>query len=438
MMRSISPDTEAILLLTAPLMTGQMARDEAELLSAGEYRRVARQLKELQRSPSDLLGVEADQLARELSSVIPADRIRRLLERGFLISQAMERWQARSIWVVSRADSDYPPRLKLRLKDEAPAVLYGCGPMSVLNSGGLAVVGSRHADAASIEYAEQAGRQSATAKKAVISGGAPGIDRAAMRGALESGGKSVGVMADSLERAVLNRDNRNWLLEEQLILISPYDPGAGFNVGHAMQRNKVIYTLADAALVVNADYEKGGTWAGATEQLQRLKLVPVYVRSNGEMGRGLEELVKMGAQAWPDPSDTDEFLATLDRPVEERVTRQSEISFQSNAEETDSGIPQTPAEGQPKAESFVTKTAIDHATKNGAHSTQRPAELLLERVRDILVEVLVTPKKESEIAEMLQVSGAQMKLWLRKLVEEGILEKSSKRGCFVVARNRLV
>jgi len=35
-------------------------------------------------------------------------------------------------------------------------------------------------------------------------------------------------------------------------------PSAGFNVGHAMQRNKVIYALADVALVVSADFEKGG------------------------------------------------------------------------------------------------------------------------------------------------------------------------------------
>jgi predicted Rossmann fold nucleotide-binding protein DprA/Smf involved in DNA uptake len=41
--------------------------------------------------------------------------------------------------------------------------------------------------------------------------------------------------------------------------VSPYDPSAGFNVGHAMQRNKVIYALADAVLVIRAEFEKGGT-----------------------------------------------------------------------------------------------------------------------------------------------------------------------------------
>jgi DNA processing protein len=107
-----------------------------------------------------------------------------------------------------------------------------------------------------------------------------------MRGALEASGKVAGVLADSLERAALNREPRNVLMDGQLVLISPYDPSAGFNVGHAMQRNKLIYVLADAALVVSSDYEKGGTWAGAVEQLDKLRLVPVYVRSNRETGKG--------------------------------------------------------------------------------------------------------------------------------------------------------
>ena len=73
----------------------------------------------------------------------------------------------------------------------------------------------------------------------------------------------VGVMSDSLERGALAKDNREPLMDRKLVLISPYDPAAGFNVGHAMQRNKVIYALADGAFVVSSDLEKGGTWAGA-------------------------------------------------------------------------------------------------------------------------------------------------------------------------------
>lgn len=86
-----------------------------------------------------------------------------------------------------------------------------------------------------------------------------------MVGALERDGQVIGILADSLERTALQG-----LFNSRLVLISPYDPGAGFQVGHAMQRNKYMYALANAALVVNSDCQKGRTWAGAVEQLERL------------------------------------------------------------------------------------------------------------------------------------------------------------------------
>jgi predicted Rossmann fold nucleotide-binding protein DprA/Smf involved in DNA uptake len=300
---SLSPNTQAILLLTAPLIAGRN-QPSADLLTPGEYKGLAQFLRENRRQPADLLD---SALTGEPQGRVDSDRLRRLLGRGFLLSQAIERWQSRSIWVVSRADARYPRLLKARLKGDAPPVLYGCGEMAILDTGGLAVVGSRDVDDVLIAYTEGIGRLAAKAQRTLVSGGARGVDQAAMRGALEAGGQVAGILADSLERAALNREHRTFLMNGQLVLISPYDPAAGFNVGHAMQRNKLIYAIADAALVVKADHEKGGTWAGAIEQLEKLRLVPVYVRSNGQSGKGLEALKQKGALPWPDP-ETPEAL----------------------------------------------------------------------------------------------------------------------------------
>jgi predicted Rossmann fold nucleotide-binding protein DprA/Smf involved in DNA uptake len=97
--------------------------------------------------------------------VIDKARLERLLGRGFLLSQAVERWHARAIWVVSRADGTYPQKLKARLREDSPAILYGCGNRESLDSGGLAVVGSRNADDALIEYTERVGRLAASARR---------------------------------------------------------------------------------------------------------------------------------------------------------------------------------------------------------------------------------------------------------------------------------
>ena len=318
MSTALSQDSQVILLLTAPLITGRM-EPLADLLTPGEYERLAVFLHEVQRSPGDLLTADADGLLRQCQGIVDGDRLRKLLGRGFLLSQAVERWQARAIWVVTSADASYPHRFKERLKEDAPAVLYGCGEAPILEMGGLAVVGSRNATPELLAYTERIGQLAAHAQQTVVSGGARGIDQASMRGALESGGTAAGMLADSLERAALNREYRSPLMESQLVLVSSYDPMAGFNVGNAMQRNKLIYALADAALVISSDYQKGGTWAGAVEQLTKLRLVPVFVCSRGDIEKGLQELQNMGALPWPNPSNAEDLVRTL-RPEQDPTT----------------------------------------------------------------------------------------------------------------------
>jgi predicted Rossmann fold nucleotide-binding protein DprA/Smf involved in DNA uptake len=311
-MAPLTANTQAILLLTAPLIAGR-AQDEEDLLTLGEFNRLTRLLLEKQKEPLDLLGPDGAEMSQLAAAMFGAERLEKLLGRGFLLSQALERWHARAIWVVNRTDANYPQRLKTRLKDDAPPVLYGCGDIALLETGGLAVVGSRHVDEELTLYTEQIGKLAAQAGCTLISGAAKGVDRAAMHGALQADGKVVGVMSDSLERGALARDNREALMDRRLTLVSPYDPSAGFNVGHAMQRNKVIYSLADAALVVNADFEKGGTWAGAIEQLKKFRLVPVFVRDGAKAGKGNAALLGEGGLSWPNPKDADELSQALSK-----------------------------------------------------------------------------------------------------------------------------
>lgn len=409
----LSPNTQSILLLTAPLLAGR-GEPSAEILTPGEYKRLARFLHERRRQPADLLGSEAESLLADYASVINRDRLRALLDRGFQLSQAVDRWQTRAIWLVSRADAAYPRRVKERLKDDAPPILYGCGEAALLETGGLAVVGSRQVDEALIAYTEAVGRLAAKAGRTLVSGGARGIDQAAMRGALDEGGTVVGVLADSLERSAMNREHRNLVMREQLVLISPYDPLAGFNVGHAMQRNKLIYALADAALVVSSDYQKGGTWAGAVEQLEKLRLVPVFVPSNGHASEGLKALSQKGALPWPNPTTPEEFAAVLARAADatNRFPTQEQLRLTSLGERRQ--VYQVHA-SEPGAPVFGQQPAND----------QSPAEVLFATVRSLL-ERMDSAKADTEVAAELQVSRTQAKEWLQRLVDEGVLEKTSR------------
>jgi hypothetical protein len=82
-----------------------------------------------------------------------------------------------------------------------------------------------------------------------------------------------------------------------------------------------------AILPTGGGPESGGTWAGAVEQLDRLRLAPVYVRSTGAPSPGLDALRKKGAIPWPNPSDGNAFQSVLDvRASEvEAVARQRHL-----------------------------------------------------------------------------------------------------------------
>ncbi len=67
-----------------------------------------------------------------------------------------------------------------------------------------------------------------------------------------------------------------------------------------MGRNRLIFCLADYAIVVASDAESGGTWAGATETLKN-NWVPVFVLAHDTMPEGNKLLLQKGAMPFPHP-----------------------------------------------------------------------------------------------------------------------------------------
>ena len=330
-MNDISDNAKAILLLTAPLIVSKKA-ESPKILSLKNYNTLARALHASGYQPQDLLDPEIGSILSKLPAGLDPERLKTLLNRGFLLGQALTEWQRRSIWIVSRADSSYPKRLKSKLRDHAPSILYGCGDRSLLERGGLAVVGSRNITDELKEYAENIGTLAAQGNVPIVSGAARGIDSSAMGGALGNGGMVIGIMADGLGKAALAKANREAFQEGKLVLISAYDPSAGFNVGHAMQRNKTIYALADAGLVVTSDFNKGGTWAGAIEQLEKFHFVPVFVRDGVDCGQGNAALIQLGGRPWPEPGSGQELAAALTKVlIDESIqVREEQLGLRMN------------------------------------------------------------------------------------------------------------
>jgi predicted Rossmann fold nucleotide-binding protein DprA/Smf involved in DNA uptake len=299
----LSDDGLAMLLLCSSFGTAQPTPPDAPApFTLSEWNQLALKIhaSPLKR-PAALTGQDAATLARELQlAPDEAERITRLLDRSGRVALELDALFSRGMWVATRADRHYPTRLRDTLKHQAPTVIFGAGEMALLSGRNVAVVGSRNLDPAGAAFAQEFTRHAVAEGFAIVSGGARGTDLIAMNAALDAGGQSVGVLADSLERTIRAPEMRQLLLDRRVTLLTPYTPTAGFSVGGAMGRNKVIYGLAEFALVVSSEHEKGGTWAGAVEAL-KAAWCPVLVRATEDAPKGNRELLKKGALPLAEP-----------------------------------------------------------------------------------------------------------------------------------------
>ena len=322
-MDGMSDNAKAILLLC-----GRLGKDsDIEPLQQMEYSRLVRWLVDHELSPANLLDPEMLPPAAT-GSGISNERLTSLLKRGVQLGFSVESWNRSNIWVICRSDPDYPARYRSHLRDKAPPVLFGVGKRSLLEGGGLAIVGSRKVDSEAEEFTRGVAEWCARGELRLVSGGARGVDQIAMEAALDAGGRVVGVLADKLLRNSVSRHARKAIADDRLLLISPYHPEARFTVGTAMARNKLIYALADYGLVVSAEHRKGGTWAGAEEELKRKPGRPVFVRATRSVPPGNRKLLGLGAMTFPPFSPDDDPQTILQEALEgwpEQETEQPEL-----------------------------------------------------------------------------------------------------------------
>ena len=459
----LSPNSQAILLLCASF--GQNRQADPKPLTVSEYSYLAKWLVEHQMKPADLLDVlrnsQGDRTGKSRLQEITPDKLDRqrlfaLLERGAMLAFAVENWTNQGIWILARSDASYPKRLKQHLKHSAPPILYGVGDRELLNRGGLAIVGSREVERSGLEFTHNIAQICANQGIQVVSGGAKGVDRAAMLAAVEAGGTTVGILAHSLTREAVSSAYRAAIQDGRLTLVSAYDPNAGFSVGNAMGRNKYIYALADYALVVSSALGSGGTWAGAIEALQKIQTVPLFVRMQGKLPPGNSELVKKGARPFPELTGNESLRQLLTEAGSQakaksvsQVTTVSPKQLPLFSEVTTVLDELPPLSSQ---ETTVQESKVDEgaralrvtkhiapeptpeAIETPSHSPTFAPKNIYEAVLPFILKELEQPKDIKDLVEALNVKQGQMQDWLKKAVEQGLIDKTQKPVCYQINR----
>ncbi len=400
--------TQAVLLLTAYF--SKPAQDGPRPLTPMEWGRFARWLKEQGSAPEMLLRDDpARLLAGWMDRTVTLERIHALLNRAGALGLAVEKWQRAGLWILIRADADYPSRLKKHLQADSPPVLFGCGNPRLLDQGGIAVVGSRHASSEDLAYTTRLGAEAALQGLSVISGGARGVDETAMLGALGREGTVVGILSDSLLRAATSAKFRPSLLNGNLALISPFNPEAGFEVGNAMARNKYIYCLADAAVVIAADRERGGTWNGAVENL-RHSWTRLWVKPHPDSSSGNGELIRRGGRELPE--------------------KLSDLAALAVGEKAVAGVPDI-ASVVVRPPDLIVESARSTPEPCGSSTAAAEAasaalgdlgfyQLFLHRIQSLTAKAPVT---DQELLDRLDIGKPQLRDWLKRATGEGQVKK---------------
>jgi DNA processing protein len=254
------------------------------------------------KTPQAVFRASASEL--EASGLSPA--LARSISSGCSFEEAVEQQEAvreSGARVIPIHDPLYPQRL--REIYDPPLVLFARGRVELLQTYGLAIVGTRRPSPYGMAAAERLGTDLAQAGLTIVSGLARGIDTTAHKAALAAGKNTIAVLgcgADVLYPA----DNRRIFddLAVRGLVVSEFPMRTPAYPQNFPIRNRIVSGLSLGVIIVEgAQYSGSGITARiAVEQGREVFAVPGNITSRMSWGPNL--LIKDGTaklvQEWSD------------------------------------------------------------------------------------------------------------------------------------------
>lgn len=228
------------------------------------------------------------------------------------VTRALSETDRHGLGIIVPGDTDWSAALN-DLGERAPTALWVRGAASFLTAplcDRVTMTGARAATSYGEHVTAELAADLANRERIIVAGGAYGIDAAAHRAALASGGQTIAVLASGLDRfyPAGNQD----MLERVAgvgLLLSEMAPGSAPTRWRFLARNRILGALSGATVVVEAGYRSGSlnVAARAAELGRPVGAVPGSVTSAASAGT--HRLLREGIAALvTDSNDIDRLL----------------------------------------------------------------------------------------------------------------------------------
>lgn len=217
--------------------------------------------------------------------------------------------------------SDYDYLRDLPHIPDPPKKLFIRGKLPEKRVKTAAIVGTRKPSAYGREIATKIASECAKNGIVVVSGLALGIDSIAHRAAIDSGGKTIAILANGVDKIYprSHEDLGQRILQTNGAILSEYPNNTPARPWQFLARNRIVSGLADAVVIIEAASRSGtlSTANHALDQGKEIFAVPGNITS--PLSAGCNQLIKNGANPLTSVEDLLDFL------IPDRFEKQTQL-----------------------------------------------------------------------------------------------------------------
>lgn len=257
--------------------------------------------------------------------------------------------------------SDYDYLRDLPHIPDPPKKLFIRGQLPEKRVKTAAIVGTRKPSAYGREIATKIASECAKNGIVVVSGLALGIDSIAHRAVIDSGGKTIAVLANGVDKIYprSHEDLGQKILQTNGAILSEYPNNTPARPWQFLARNRIVSGLADAVVIIEAASRSGtlSTANHALDQGKEIFAVPGNITS--PLSAGCNQLIKNGANPLTSVEDLLDFL------IPDRFEKQTQL-FKGDTREENVILEFLSKNGTTSSDTIIKQTKLSASEFNQA------------------------------------------------------------------------